>query len=378
VSRRKYHDASRSAPVGLGLSLAQATHTPSHVSPKYRDEEGRRCLNPGKNLRFSLPPSNSGESTYSDDFGSYNAKSRGEEFCVAADTDLDFNHRHPTRFSHIRHHGNIQQNGTAYFPNSSRQSPSQSPATMPGEENETQFEREGYSDRRPRSSSCGPSFRASPQDNTRHAYDVPRPRSSFQHHVAREEYVPDREFPQSLKELIKHRNSFSKPPIYPDDVEQRDHQELTSRKRQSAEEFDRKRGRTEGLPNSPRSPASDAYSPYFRASREGQEPWADSNSDNESFRSVATRERLAFGIPPSESDEVFSKDLLEPELPHEDSDMSSINESIWKQVQDEMDFNADRVLWKSSDKNAEKEVLRNRRVCYIDSKLIEPDSKFRL
>jgi hypothetical protein len=61
---------------------------------------------------------------------------------------------------------------------------------------------------------------------------------------------------------------------------------------------------------------------------------------------VATRERLAFGIPPSESDEVFSKDLREAELPHEDSDMSSINESIWGQAQDEMDFNADRILWK--------------------------------
>jgi hypothetical protein len=87
---------------------------------------------------------------------------------------------------------------------------------------------------------------------------------------------------------------------------------------------------------------------------------------------------LAFGIPPSESDEVFSKELREPGLSHADSDMSSIKESIWKQAhdyEDETDINADRMLRKLGDKNVAKEKARSRRVCAIDSSA-ESDSKF--
>jgi hypothetical protein len=186
-------------------------------------------------------------------------------------------------------------------------------------------------------------------------YDEPasRPRSSCQHRVAQEDHTPDREFPQSLKQLIKHRNSFSKPLVQPGNIEQRDHQNSTSRKRRADE-------RSAARDTDPRS-----YNhSHVRHPNEGQEHLADANSDNESFRSVATRERLAFGIPPSESDEMFNKDLDEPELSHADSDMSSINDFIWKQAQDEMDFNPDRVLRKL---NVEKEKTRVRKVCFVDS-----------
>lgn len=358
TGRTKYLDSSRTPPVGLGLNLLQKTHGECHISPNTRNEGNGRYLNPGKNLRFSLPPSNSGESTYSDEFGNYDASTvqRRQESCVPADIDIDFNHHHPTRFSFLRHRENIQEKGAAYFRSKSQ---SQSPDTASGdgsENKETESERDGYSirrlrtDQRRRSSSCSPSFRATTLDTTHNIYDRPSPRpTSSRQRRGPEEYTPDREFPQSLKELIRHRNSSSKLSAHPNNLEPQVLPESTSRKRRS-DELDSKR------PSVNSRNASRVIDTSYNHSSE--EHWANANSDSESFRSVATRERLAFGIPPSESEDVFSKDLREPGLSHADSDMSSINEYIWRQAQgydDEVGVIAD-MQWRLRENE-------NRKVC---------------
>lgn len=377
MPRTKYTDSSRS--VGLGLSFPKTT--PS-ISPKTsNEEENRQYLNSEKNLRFSLPPSNSGESIYSDDFDNYdafnakNGQSRGQGSYVSGDTDLDFEYHHPTRSTFLRHHDKVRENGTACLLNPSHRSLSQSP---PNDRQDMQHAR----DVRRRSSSCGPSYRASPQEANCDLYNdpVPRSRSSCLRYAAQVEHTSDTEFPQSLKDLIKHRNSFSKPPVYASDAEQHNYPKPTSK---HGDEFDRKRARKEKPDgNDSRSMSRGNTRSYNQShvehSFEGQVQWADVNSDDESFCSVATRERLAFGIPPSESDEMFRKDLGEPELSHADSNMSSINETIWKEAQYEDEMDTKRVLRKLRDKNIETAKGRIRKVCFVDSSFFESDSKFGL
>jgi len=85
------------------------------------------------------------------------------------------------------------------------------------------------------------------------------------------------------------------------------------------------------------------------------------------YRAAAARERSAFGIPPSESDEVLSMGAHEPALSQADSDMSSIQESILRERECDVDseLTTDSILWKLND-GKDRDQGRNNRVCFFD------------
>ena len=128
-------------------------------------------------------------------------------------------------------------------------------------------------------------------------------------------------FPLSLRDLIKNRNSFIKPNTT-DDAAQTP---LILTPKPS--EWDSRR-----LGRQTRR----------RSFREQQ---SEASAIVEDYRSAATRERQAFGIPPSPSDEVLSGgDPNQGDLSHTDSDMSSINESIRQADDDVLGLDADSML----------------------------------
>lgn len=370
----RYKEKTFCGPVGLGLSFPRSPSTPKeprqHRSLVAKDEVSRRVITPEKNLRFSLPPSDSGGSSYSsDEFGNvhpglthhsgrhiddHNWRQGSSIPTDVAQAFDDQNLRYPFTQPHRIVHDECLRRSSAL------------PTTIMGvldHDEETESDREGYSiqrskiQRRRRSSSWTPSFRMSPvelgQDDS-YINEPPRPRSACQRYDAD---TPNdmtitgivNDFPQTLKELIKKRHSKNGLYDYPQEVDSRDYQQTTKAKRQSTHEFDAKHSEQEKWVDSSRRPddvnESDAWS-YMHAAfgRERQQTQTEMVRA-EGYRSAAARERLAFGIPPSESDEVYSKGPSEHELPHVESDMSSINESLWRQQREcEGDTKADSLL----------------------------------
>jgi vacuolar-type H+-ATPase subunit H len=53
---------------------------------------------------------------------------------------------------------------------------------------------------------------------------------------------------------------------------------------------------------------------------------------------------MAFGLPPSESDEVFSGDDREEDLSQAESNLSSLNESLWQENSEELSMEAESIL----------------------------------
>ncbi|KAF8896879.1 hypothetical protein CPB84DRAFT_1202884 [Gymnopilus junonius] len=62
------------------------------------------------------------------------------------------------------------------------------------------------------------------------------------------------------------------------------------------------------------------------------------------YRSAAARERMAFGIPPSESDDVTDATHRDESLSAAESEMSSINASLWREDNDGLSESAESIF----------------------------------
>jgi hypothetical protein len=359
--RLRYKENSFGGPVGLGLLFPRSPSTPNeprqHRTPVARDEDSRRAITPEKNLRFSLPPSDSEGSSYSsDDFGSRHpglSRNGGRDVSdrnwkqgpsIPVGVDQAFNNQ-DSRCPSPQSHRIVHDEGQYFHQSSS------SPTSILGgisRNEETESEREGYSIRRSRvhqrrrSSSWTPSFRMSTVPGQKDLYisEPPRPKSACQRHAtgaADDVTRTDKDFPSSLKELIKKRQSKNAVYDYPQEVESQDYRQMTREKRRSSR----------GLDNGHAGKKNWVETNNTRGATDELDSWSYSDSAfghsgerqqhqtevirAEAYHSLAARERLAFGIPPSESDEVYNKGPPEPELSHTESDMSSINESLRRQ-----------------------------------------------
>lgn len=353
----RYKENSFGGPVGLGLLFPRSPSTPKeprqHRTPVARDEDSRRAITPEKNLRFSLPPSDSEGSSYSsDDFGSRHpglSRNGGRDVSdrnwkqgpsIPVGVDQAFNNQ-DSRCPFPQSHRIVHDEGQ-YFRRSS------SPTSISGGINrneETESDREGYSIRRSRihqrrrSSSWTPSFRMStvvPGQKDLYISEPPRPRSACQRHptgAADDTTSIDKDFPSSLKELIKKRQSKNAVYDYPQEVESHDYRQ-TRAKRRSTHGLDNGHDEEKNWveTNNTRGAIDELDSRSYSHSAFGQSGERQQHQTEviraEAYHSLAARERLAFGIPPSESDEVYNKGPSEPELSHTESDMSSINESL--------------------------------------------------
>ena len=213
-------------------------------------------------------------------------------------------------------------------------------------EEETESEREGYSvrrlrvkDHRGRSSSCEPKIFGSPElESDRVVPGVPRrtrsacPRDTPSPHTSRM-------FPSNLRELIKSRNSFGKtsPPTRKDaaPVPPTPSPRIPSRATEHTNRY-----------NEPEQPRRRKPSPDHRLrvndSVRKKSPHrhpTEALTIVEGYRSAAARERQAFGIPPSDSDEILEK------AADGYADTRSSDRTMWQDdTHDELSEDAESIL----------------------------------
>ncbi|CAA7264593.1 unnamed protein product [Cyclocybe aegerita] len=385
--RNRWGSGRVDASVGLGLSFPSSPNPSRQRGEEHRSRESskvkmqptpaRPAAPPEKSLRFSLPPSESADSTYSDDPGPTPPPPRGRFEAGHFSSSRPLRQHEDSFDSIMDSTPQLQDYEPRKNISNRRRSLSRSPTSTQytyseeEKEEETESEREGYSVRRPRdkgkekrrSSSCTPAFRGSPDH-----HDPPqRPQSACQRY-APEKRRSSQVFPPNLKELIKSRNSFSKLP--PSRTEP-DLSASTSSKRKSAEfkAQEKPYGRSAAPHTSSAGLRLDDSRRRF--SREKTEATAIIDQ----YRSAAARERLAFGIPPSESDEAIKQEH-EQHLTHAESDMSSLNESVWQDNCEELSLSAESIL-KTLDETSRKEAKRKmhqRRVSPPRLSVISPSS----
>ncbi|KAF8151716.1 hypothetical protein B0H34DRAFT_728735 [Crassisporium funariophilum] len=348
-SPKSIGDASRSAgAVGLGLSFPQDLARRDNKASRPWESgnvrgESTRAQMQEKTLRFSLPASESAGSSYSDDFTNY----RPESFRKSRGTgDLDADHaRRKEAFMNI-----ISDLGQLETPNPVQPRSHGSPklsANPFASDDDSESEREGYSVRRPkskewpRSSSCTPKIQASLRQNEEHATPIlPRPRSACNRYTSQS----PKDFPSSprtLQELIQSRNksaAFSRrgsssPSNLP---RQHPHENPDS----LSEQFDN----NEGYSDVESDIQSRCYEPAHR--RLADYPQTEAVSIVQQYHSIAAKERSAFGIPPSESDEVHCKAerQQEQELSHADSQISFLSDSVWQEDSEELSEGAESIF----------------------------------
>ena len=383
--------------VGLGLTFPRIPlpkERREHRSTRH--EDNRLIVTPEKNLRFSLPASDSAESSYSSDkYGNHCAdQSLGGERAAGSSTwrqgalfpsevEPEYNDNRQSRFVFAQcdrepHETVIPtESRSRFYRRSLSQSPTSMGDVMSGKE-ESESEREGYTIRRTkteerrRSSSCTPLSRISTMHDDQGDLHSPRPKSASQRYAiatTRKESKMD-EFPAGLTELIKRRTNAV---TNSDKIEQ---QEYRQTKRKSTHEFDTNHGRRETQVSehclrvtSPEMTEPEAWpytTPRLGYPRE-RHYQRDVLQNAQDYRAAAARERSAFGIPPSESDEVLSMIAPEPELSQADSDMSSIQESILREREYDVnsELTTDSILWKLSDRK-DRDKKRNSRVRFFD------------
>lgn len=334
--------------VGLGLSITQ----PQYPSPRTPRQEDMRANPPEKNLRFSLPASDSDGSHYSDEFNNYEADTF-QTTSAHNSIGLDQVGR-SAAFEDRRRSVELRKgrDSRGVFPKPTR--PARSPPLSASDraeesmaEEETESEREGYSVRhlrvkgpRGRSSSCEPKIFGSPELESDGAVpvvprrarsacprDTPSPRTS-------------RMFPSNLRELIQSRNSLGKPspptrmgaaPLPPTPSPR-----VPSRASEHASRYE--------LPEQPRrrKPSPDhrlrVNDPPTRRKNPHRHP-TEALAIVDGYRSAAARERQAFGIPPSDSDEILEK------AADEYAGTRSSNRTMWQDdTHDELSDDAESIL----------------------------------
>ena len=383
--------------VGLGLTFPQ-TPIPKerrdHRSTRH--EDNRLIVTPEKNLRFSLPASDSAESSYSSDkYGNHCAdQSLSNERAASnnawrqgaflpPEVEPEYNDNRQSRFVFAQRHREPHEtvipteSRSRFYRRSLSQSPTSMADVMSGEE--TESEREGYTIRRTkteerrRSSSCTPLSRSSTMYDDQGDLHSPRSKSASQRYAVATPRKESKMDDAGLTELIRRRNLSTNAVINSDKIEQ---QEYRQTKRKSTHENDMNRGRRETQVSEHRSrvmspemtePENWSYTtPRLGHSRERHHQ-RDVPPNAQDYRAAAARERSAFGIPPSESDEVLSLIAREPELSQADSDMSSIQESILRERECDIDseLTTDSILWRLGDEK-DRDKGRTSRVCFFD------------
>jgi hypothetical protein len=346
--------------VGLGLSFPQSSKkevNPTERRPVANVREDTFLFHSAvqeKTLRFSLPASESVESAYSD-----NPTYRRESFRKSYGTgDLDADHarRRAAFMDIISDLGDLQVSPSQSFKarhdasdlasQHFRHSPTSTKKEgnvnhdpgMERQERESRSVRRHQKERR-RSSSWTPKTLASPEEDDEHVPIVSsRSRSACQRRAS----PTSRPSPKSLRDLIKNRNSISKPlapqNIIPSPSPNLPHRPPFYPQNGSIDRSSEDEGYSDG--------ADDFQSRAHHAHH--RHPSASINTEASSiaqrYRSAAARERLAFGIPPSESDEFHYNAEHQQLLSHADSDLSFLSESVWQDNCDELSIGAESLF----------------------------------
>ena len=321
-----------------------------------------------KTLRFSLPASESVESAYSD-----NPAYRRESFRKSYGTgDLEADHakRRAAFMDIISDLGDLEVSPSQSFKachdltNLASQHFRNSPTSAKKEENvnhdpgNKRQEREGRSSRRNqkerrRSSSWTPKIPDSPEDDEHVPIVPPRSRSACQRHPS----PKSRPSPKSLRDLIKNRNSTSRSPvpqkIAPPNIPHRP----TFYKQNSPLG---RSGDDEGYSDGADDFQSQAH--YVHHRHTSASTLTEASSIAQRYRSAAARERSAFGIPPSESDEFHYNAEHQQHLSHADSDLSFLSESVWQDNCDELSIGAESLFRQLSSSSTKGVSRKNHQV----------------
>lgn len=272
-----------------------------------------------KTLRFSLPLSESVGSSYSDDFN-FSQPNRHCDTNYCADLNQ-------------RSSSNIRQSAQGRSPTLSTKAEST--------DYETESEREGYSVRRRRvggdrrrSASCEARFSFAESSGSE---DGAVPIVSRSRSMQRSPKPPSprttRIFPENLRDLIKSRNSLSNLA----EVARTPTQASTRRSSPNTKSSKRERLKSpnptaefEGTPKASSSKIrqQERYCErQYESSRQGH---SDASAIAYGYRSAAARERSAFGLPPSLSDDMRASTEDEQQLSQAESEMSSLNQTRWQ------------------------------------------------
>jgi len=100
---------------------------------------------------------------------------------------------------------------------------------------------------------------------------------------------------------------------------------------------------------------------YRKPSFDRDQTLTEASAIAQGYRSAAARERMAFGLPPSESDEVFSGEDRQEDLSQAESNLSSLNESLWQENSEGLSVEAESVL--RSLNYPSKEISKKQCVC---------------
>lgn len=326
----------RNSSFGLGLFMRQSEHV-SARTPR----QGDVCPNPPeKNLRFSLPISESDGSRYSNESNAFqvNPLSSSSVSCYGSGTDSnnrtysfkDIRSSQELRISSDDRRSSPVLTRTTHSPTLSKSAYSQDSM----DEEDVESERDGYSIRRSRrkggrrrSSSCEPNTFGSETDS-----DGVVPIISRRSHSASRRQTPSprtsRIFPNNLHKLIKSRNSFTEPLSGgPKDGT------LWGGRKPTPRNYSNPRD-TDIMYGEPEQPLQDRSPEYCSRAGEGSSTHPNTNkrpseamSVVENYRSAAARERNAFGIPASISDEIFNR-AAEEQL--SDSNVASGDRTMWQ------------------------------------------------
>jgi hypothetical protein len=339
--------------VGLGLSFPHSSKKEVNSTdrrPAANDTFLFHSAVQEKTLRFSLPASESVESAYSDnptyrresfrksygtgDLEADHAKRRAAFMDIISDLgDLEVS---PSQSFKARH--DLTDFASQHFRNSPTSTKKEENVNHdPGikrQEREGRFVRQHQKERR-RSSSWTPKILASPEDDEHVPIVPPRSRSACQRHAS----PISRPSPKSLRDLIKNRDSASRSPvpqrIAPPNIPHRP----TFYKQNSP--VDRS-GEDEGYSDGTDDFQSRAH--YVHHRHPSASTLTEASSIAQRYRSAAARERLAFGIPPSESDEFHYNTEHQQLLSHADSDLSFLSESVWQDKCDELSMGAESLF----------------------------------
>ena len=357
--------------VGLGLSFP-------HTSKKEVNSTDRRpaaniredtflfhSAVQEKTLRFSLPASESVESAYSDnptyrresfrksygtgDLEADHAKRRAAFMDIISDLgDLEVS---PSQSFKARH--DLTDLASQHFRNSPTSTKKEENMNHgPGikrQERESRFVRQQQKERR-RSSSWTPKIIDSPKDDEHVPIVPPRSRSACQRHAS----PISRPSPKSLRDLIKSRNSTSRSPVPP--PSNIPHRQSFYKKNSPNERSGEDEGYSDGTDDF-QFQAHYAHHRHTSAST-----LTEASSIAQRYRSAAARERSAFGIPPSESDEFFYNAEHQQLLSHADSDLSFFSEPVWQDNCDELSIGAESLFRQLSSASTKGVSLKNHQV----------------
>ncbi|KAF9554908.1 hypothetical protein CPC08DRAFT_821396 [Agrocybe pediades] len=293
--------------VGLGLSLRNNPKEQAPPTWKYSgvglQDTPNNVVQREKNLRFSLPASDSSVSKYSDSVVDSEHQSESSQNDSIEDDMSRFDQH---AWSHNQ-----------------RSSPVSLISSEHSSDQDTESEREGYSVRKPKTSEK----RAIPNTAPTPAAVQGRVSQTAYKQYESEPSLDSRIFPSNLRELIKKRHSFVKTPL-------QESSSLSAKILNNQEEDELRSNAPIYQPFQDQKYISPRLHERQEKNLKASTSAAVLAGDH---RSAAARERQAFGIPPSESDEIF--DNKDDVYSHSGSEDRS--NSTWEQ--DNMEEDSDNM-----------------------------------